>query len=136
MKKTLAGILLGVSALLRVGCGGRNAEFGVVDMRQVDEKAPILKTVREEVTAKSLAVQEEIQKNTVGKPREEQEKFLEEKRAEMELLQAESQNKVKASLDAALAAVAKEKKLGAILIKEAVPQGGVDVTEDVVQKMQ
>ena len=32
-------------------------------------------------------------------------------------------------------AVAKEKGLGAVLIKGAVPQGGVDVTDSVIEKM-
>ena len=37
--------------------------------------------------------------------------------------------------DAAAASVAKEKNLSAILVKEAVPQGGVDVTDDIIKAM-
>ena len=55
--------------------------------------------------------------------------------SEMQLVQSEAQNKLKASLDSALNAVAKEKGLGAVLIKDAVPQGGVDVTDSVIEKM-
>ena len=48
---------------------------------------------------------------------------------------AQAQNKVKASFEAAVSEVAKAKNLSAVLIKEAVPQGGVDVTEDVIKAM-
>ena len=70
-----------------------------------------------------------------GKSQEEQKKIVEDKTAEMQLVQSEAQNKLKASLDSALNAVAKEKGLGAVLIKDAVPQGGVDVTDSVIEKM-
>ena len=55
--------------------------------------------------------------------------------AKAKLVQSEAQNKLKASLDTALNQVAKEKGLGAIMIKEAVPQGGTDVTKEVIEKM-
>lgn len=55
--------------------------------------------------------------------------------AKAKLIQSEAQNKLKASLDTALKQVADEKKLGAILDKRAVPQGGTDVTGDVIAKM-
>ena len=42
---------------------------------------------------------------------------------------------IKSKFGFALNAVAKEKGLGAVLIKDAVPQGGVDVTDSVIEKM-
>ena len=81
------------------------------------------------------ALQEERTKGMEGKVEEEQKKIVEDKTAEMQLVQSEAQNKLKASLDSALNAVAKEKGLGAVLIKDAVPQGGVDVTDSVIEKM-
>ena len=94
-KQVVAGLMVAV-AMISFGCSGRNAEFGVVDMKAVESKAET---------------------------------------AEMQLVQSEAQNKLKASLDSALNAVAKEKGLGAVLIKDAVPQGGVDVTDSVIEKM-
>ena len=99
-KQVVAGLMVAV-AMLSFGCSGRNAEFGVVDMKAVESKAEIVKTVKEEVATKGKTLQ----------------------------------NKLKASLDSALNAVAKEKGLGAVLIKDAVPQGGVDVTDSVIEKM-
>lgn len=64
-----------------------------------------------------------------------QKKSIRKKSAKIRTFQAEQQNKVKSSFEAAAAQVAKEKNLGAILVKEAVPQGGVDVTEDIIKAM-
>ena len=133
-KQVVAGLMVAV-AMVSFGCSGRNAEFGVVDMKAVESKAEIVKTVKEDVAAKGKSLQEEMTKEMEGKSQEEQKKIVEDKTAEMQLVQSEAQNKLKASLDSALNAVAKEKGLGAVLIKEAVPQGGVDVTDAVIEKM-
>lgn len=133
-KQVVAGLMVAV-AMISFGCSGRNAEFGVVDMKAVENKAEIVKTVKEEVATKGKALQEEMTKEMEGKSQEEQKKIVEDKTAEMQLVQSEAQNKLKASLDSALNAVAKEKGLGAVLIKDAVPQGGVDVTDSVIEKM-
>ena len=133
-KQVVAGLMVAV-AMLSFGCSGRNAEFGVVDMKAVESKAEIVKTVKEEVATKGKTLQEEMTKEMEGKSQEEQKKIVEDKTAEMQLVQSEAQNKFKASLDSALNAVAKEKGLGAVLIKDAVPQGGVDVTDSVIEKM-
>lgn len=133
-KQVVAGLMVAV-AMISFGCSGRNAEFGVVDMKAVESKAEIVKTVKEEVATKGKALQEEMTKEMEGKSQEEQKKIVEDKTAEMQLVQSEAQNKLKTSLDSALNAVAKEKGLGAVLIKDAVPQGGVDVTDSVIEKM-
>ena len=133
-KQVVAGLMVAV-AMVSFGCSGRNAEFGVVDMKAVESKAEIVKTVKEEVATKGKALQEGMTKEMEGKSQEEQKKIVEDKTAEMQLVQSEAQNKLKASLDSALNAVAKEKGLGAVLIKDAVPQGGVDVTDSVIEKM-
>ena len=133
-KQVVAGLMVAV-AMLSFGCSGRNAEFGVVDMKAVESKAEIVKTVKEEVATKGKTLQEEMTKEMEGKSQEEQKKIVEDKTAEMQLVQSEAQNKLKASLDSALNAVAKEKGLGAVLIKDAVPQGGVAVTDSVIEKM-
>ena len=134
MKKFLVIAMLAVFAVVSFGCG-RNQEFGVVDMKKIEAESTAYKTIKDDVMAKGKALQEEMMKETEGKSQEEAQKIVQEKSAQMQVIQSEAQNKLKASFEAALAAVAKEKKLGAILVKEAVPQGGVDVTDEVVQKM-
>ncbi len=134
MKKILVVAMVTVFALLSFGCG-RSAEFGVVDMQKIETESTVYKNIKTDVMTKGKALQEEMIKETEGKSQEEAQKIVKEKNAKMQVLQSEAQNKLKASFDTAAAEVAKEKKLGAILVKEAVPQGGVDVTEDIVKKM-
>lgn len=135
MKKIIAGLLVAAS-LLTFGCGGRNAEFGVVDMKQVETEAGVVKTTKEDVTKQMNELKAQMDKDMEGKSGDEATKVAEDYAAKAQLIQSEAQNKLKASLDTALNQVAKEKNLGAIMIKEAVPQGGTDVTKEVIAKMQ
>ncbi len=134
MKKFAAGLMV-AAALLTAGCSGRNAAFGIVDMRQVEESAVIVKDMREEATKQLQNLEAEMRGVMEGKDAEEQKKVFEEYSAKANLIQSEAQNKLKSSLETALAQVAKEKNLGAILLKETVPYGGTDVTQDVIAKM-
>lgn len=134
MKKFLACVMI-ACALLAVGCSGRNAAFGVVDMKKVEAEASAVKTIKEDLTKKAKELQESMQKETEGKSQEEAQKIAQDKSAQMQVASSEAQAKLKASLDTALAEVSKEKGLSAVLIKDAVPSGGVDVTEDVIKKM-
>ena len=134
MKKIIAGFMV-AAAMLTFGCGGRNAAFGAVAMRQVESEAQVIKTTKEEVTTKMKELKEQMDKEMAGKQGEEASKVAEDYSAKAKLVQSEAQNKLKASLDTALNQVAKEKGLGAIMIKEAVPQGGTDVTKEVIEKM-
>lgn len=134
MKKVIAGLLV-ASAMLTFGCSGRNADFGTVDMKKVEAEAAVIKTTREDANKKLQDLKAEMDAAMAGKSAEEQKKVAEDFTAKAQLVQSEAQNKMKASFDNALNQVAKDKGLGAILIKEAVPQGGTDVTQDVIDKM-
>ncbi len=134
MKKIIAGLMI-ASAMLTFGCSGRNADFGTVDMKKVEAEATVVKDTKEDVTKKMQDLKASMDKDMAGKSAEEQKKVAEDYTARAQLIQTEAQNKLKASLDTALSQVAKEKGLGAILIKDAVPQGGTDVTKEVIEKM-
>lgn len=134
MKKVIAGLLV-AAAMFTFGCSGRNADFGTVDMPKIEAEAPIVKSSQEELTKKMTDLKAEMDKALEGKSGEEAQKIVEDYSAQAKLAQSEAQNKLKASLDTALSQVAQEKKLGAILDKRAVPQGGTDVTSDVIAKM-
>jgi len=134
MKKLLACVMI-ACAFLAFGCSGRNAAFGVVDIKKVEADAPAVKNIKEDLQKKAKELQEQMQKETEGKSREEAEKIVQDKRAQMQVASSEAQSKLKASLETAVAEVCKEKNLSAVLIKDAVPAGGVDVTEEVIKKM-
>jgi len=133
MKKAL---VLSMILAIAVTCGcGRNAQFGVVDMNKIQTESQAFKDATKDLQTKGQALQDELAKETAGKSQEEAQKIMQDKSAKMQALQAEAQSKLKGSFETAAANVAKEKKLSAILVKDAVPQGGTDVTEDIIQKM-
>lgn len=133
MKKAMI-LCVVAAAMLSFGCG-RNTQFGVVDMNKVQTESQVFKDATQDLQTKGKAMEEELNQETAGKSQEEAQKILTEKSQKMHSLQAEAQAKVKGSFDAAAASVAKEKNLSAILVKEAVPQGGVDVTDDIIKAM-
>ena len=123
-----------VMAIFAFGCG-RNQQFGVVDMQKVQTDSEVFKNATKELQEKGKAMEDELTKETEVRAMKKQKKSIRKKSAKIRTFQAEQQNKVKSSFEAAAAQVAKEKNLGAILVKEAVPQGGVDVTEDIIKAM-
>lgn len=133
MRKLLAGLMI-AAAMFSFGCG-RSAEFGTVDMGKLEAEAPIVKTTQEDLTKKMTELKTQMDKDLEGKTGDDAKKVAEDYSAKAKLAQSEAQNKLKSSLDTALSQVAKEKNLGAILDKRAVPQGGTDVTSDVIAKM-
>lgn len=133
MKKLVVGLMIAAAAM-SFGCG-RNAQFGVVDLQQVDKESVALKTIKEDTNKKLKEMEAEMIKAMDGKNVDEQKKVAEDYTAKANLVKSEAQNKIKSSLDSALNAVAKEKNLGAIMVKQAVPQGGTDVTKEVIEKM-
>ena len=134
LKKLLVVAMLATMAVTSFGCG-RNDQFGTVDMKKIESESTVYKAIKEDMTAKAQTLQEEMMKETEGKSQEEAQKVVQDKSAKMQVIQTEAQNKLKTSFETAAGEVAKEKKLGAILVKEAVPQGGVDVTDDILKKM-
>jgi outer membrane protein len=134
MKKILACLMIACS-LLAFGCSGRSSTFGVVDMKKVEAESQYVKDMKADYTKKAEELQASLEKDTKGKSAADAQKIVQDKSAQMQVIQAEAQNKLKASLDTALAEIAKEKNLSAVLIKDVVPQGGVDVTDEVIKKM-
>jgi outer membrane protein len=112
-----------------------SSTFGVVDMKKVEAESQYVKDMKADYTKKAEALQASLEKDTQGKSAAEAQKIVQDKSAQMQVIQSEAQNKLKASLDTALTEIAKEKNLSAVLIKDVVPQGGVDVTDEVIKKM-
>lgn len=132
--KKLVALFVAMVAVFSFGCG-RNAQFGVVDLKKVETESKIYQTIRQDMMTKGQKLQSEMIEESKGKSKEEAEKILQEKSAKMQVLQSEAQNKLKNSFESAVSAVAKEKNLSAVLVKDAVPQGGVDITAEVIKKM-
>ena len=135
-KKILAAMLLS-STLLMTGCGQMNV--GTVDIEKVSE-APQMKAILDEGHQKMQELQDQLLKDTQGKSEEEMQKAAEDyQRKAMGIGQAYN-TQMKHKLDTVLAEIAEAKKLDAVVESSkdmpTVYKGGIDVTDEVVQKLQ
>lgn len=127
-------IIMGFS-LLVAGCSGKTATVGVVDMEKVMKESPKVKTLQEQLTTKGKAIQDELDNDQKTLSKEDFDKKQQAKYGEFMQLRQDLESQVEASMKQSMEEVAKEKNLGAILFKQGVAQGGVDVTDDVLKKM-
>ena len=137
MNKKLAlimAIIMGLS-LLVAGCSGKTATVGVVDLEKVMKESPKVKTLQEQLTTKGKAIQDELDNDQKSMSKEDFDKKQQAKYGEFMQLRQDLESQVEASMKQSMEEVAKEKNLGAILYKQGVAQGGVDVTDDVLKKM-
>lgn len=139
MKKSRLIILVLVLTLIAgviAGCGGRSSAIGTVDMEKVAQNSEQLKGMQAEMQKKIAELNKEIEDAAkAGKTDEEMKQLQTAKQAELGAFGERLQSEFRESLEKHMAEVSKEKKLGAVLIKQGVAQGGIDITDDVINKM-
>ena len=140
-KKAILLTIACMATILTGGCGKVNV--GYVDGERVIKEAPQLKTIMDEGNEKLLTAEleaEEALKNTEGKSDEEIQKMGQDAQRKLMGINQQYATKLQQTLDTALADIAKERKLDAVVdnIEEqkTVILGGIDVTDDVIQKLQ
>lgn len=136
MNKKLALLtLLMFTVVLLGGCSGSTA-VGIFDVNKAMTESPKIKQFQEQLNAKGKALSDKLEKEKAGISEEEFQKRQEAAYAEFLKGKQELEAQVDTSIKQAIDAVAKEKKLGVVLYKNSVAQGGVDITDDVIKKMQ
>ncbi len=125
--------------------------IGVVDVQKVFDEANIVKEAKKKYAEKNAELQKEISKRqellnqasskkeiTAKELKEMEDKYLKEldpKKKELEALDAKLSEDVKKEIEAAIKAVAKEQNLSVTLDKRATIDGGLDITEAVIKKI-
>ena len=142
-KKSRALLVLGVAAMLVMsGCG--KAKIGYIDGDRIMKEAPQIQSLVEEGNAKIQQAQEDAEKDLAEKKGtmsdEDYQKAQADARRKVAGLNQAYSVQLKQKLDAALADVAKEKKLDVVVDNQAqqkvVIEGGIDVTDDAINKLQ
>ncbi len=142
-KKSRALLVLGVAAMLVMsGCG--KAKIGYIDGDRIMKEAPQIQSLVEEGNAKIQQAQEDAEKDLAEKKGtmsdEDYQKAQADTRRKVAGLNQSYSVQLKQKLDAALADIAKEKKLDAVVDNQAqqkvVIEGGIDVTDDAINKLQ
>ncbi|MBR2215483.1 MAG: OmpH family outer membrane protein [Selenomonadaceae bacterium] len=140
-KRVLALALAAFMAVTMAGCG--QVKVGYFDGERVVKEAPQLKTIMDEGNEKLLAAEQEAEaalQDTAGKSEEEIQKLGQDAQRKLMGLNQQYTTRLQQTLDTALAEIATERKLDAVVDniegQETVILGGIDVTEDVIQKLQ
>ena len=130
------------ASLVMTGCG--KTQIGYIDGDRIMKEAPQITSLVEEGNQKIQEAQDEASKDLAAKQGQVSDE-------EMQKAQQDAQRKIaginqsysiqlKQKLDTALADVAKEKKLDAIVdnqqMQKTVIEGGIDVTDEAIKKLQ
>ena len=130
-------IALVLSTGLLAGCGNEKpSAIGIVDMQKVMTENGKIKEMQEQLNKKAQEITTTLEKERATlKPEEFQEKE-QLAYAEFMKMKQEFESKIQLQIQTVLEGIAKEKKLGAVIYKNGLAWGGIDITEDVLKKLQ
>lgn len=131
----LSAFILVLGAMLVSGCG-RSAEFGIVDMGKVERESAVIIGIKDKGQKDLAKLQEEMEKDLDGKTGEDRLKVIQDYQARAQIVQSSIYNNVQNQLQGVVHQVAMEKGLGAVLVKESALDGGIDLTDLVLKKLQ
>lgn len=133
--KYLLAISMVIMAVVVSGCG-QNKNVGVIDVEKVVTESPKIKVMNEELMAKHKEIEEKL--NT-DKTTLREADFNNAKQAadtEFTALRKDLSGKMETEIKTNLEKIAKEKNLSVIIKKNVTVQGGVDVTDEMIAKLQ
>ena len=138
--KKLAAVTLVASSLIISGCG--EGQIASVDVSKVMTEAPRVKKLMEEAQTKLTAEQQKFEQENAGKELSDEEAF----KAQMDFQRKlESINQayaaqIKSRMDVVIEEISREKNIDVVINNSSEQKilfkGGIDVTQDVINKMQ
>ena len=137
LKKLAAGALI-ASSLIITGCG--QGQIGYVDVNKVMQEAPRVKKLMEEAQSKITEEQQKFEQASAGKEGEEALKLQMDFQRKMEGINQGYASQIKSHMDVVIEELSREKNLDVVINNSSEQkilfQGGIDVTQDVIKKMQ
>ena len=131
------GIVAAMLALtgMLAGCGGKD-NVGVVDMSRVQKEAPLVQQYKQKTEDQQKSIEKELQDAQQNMSAEDFQKKQQQAQQELNIFGASMQRQFMSDIQSKLGDIAKDKNVGIIVVKEAVPSGGIDVTDDLIAKLQ
>ena len=125
------------SVVLLAGCGAEKpSTIGIVDMQKIMTENPKIKLMQEQLNTKAQELTANLEKQRATLKPEEFQQKEQLAYAEFMKLKQEFEAQIETQTKKVLEEVAKEKKLGAVIYKNGMAWGGIDVTDDVLKKLQ
>lgn len=125
-----------LATLVLGGCASNQGAVGVLDMNKVMTESPKIKQLQDQLNVKGKELSDSLEKDKPNISADEFQKRQEAAYNEFLKTKQDLESQIDASVKQALDQVAKEKKLSVILYKNGVAQGGTDITDDVLKRMQ
>ncbi len=126
--------LLAVSAVF-AGCGSED-KVAVVDYQQLEIRSEKIKGIQEEIVAKNKEISDRLAKAEGTVSAEEMQKKAADARQERAIFIQSKQRQIQSLVESQCAAIAKEKNIGIVMHKMAVPAGAEDITEEVLARIE
>lgn len=136
IKMALVLVLIFVGTLALAGCSSSQGNIGVLDVNKVMSDSPKIKQFQEQLNTKGKELSDQLEKDKAGLSAEEFQKRQETAYGDFLKVKQDLESQIDASIKQAVEQVSTEKKLGVVLYKNSVAQGGTDITDDVISKMQ
>ena len=125
------------SVVLLAGCGAEKpSTIGIVDMQKIMTENPKIKQMQEQLNTKAQELTANLEKQRATLKPEEFQQKEQLAYAEFMKLKQEFEAQIETQTKKVLEEVAKEKKLGAVIYKNGMAWGGIDVTDEVLKKLQ
>ena len=138
--KRLAAVALVASSLIITGCG--EGQIGSVDVSKVMTEAPRVKKLMEEAQGKVTAEQQKFEQENAGKELSDEEalKVQMDFQRKLESINQAYAAQIKSRMDVVIEEISREKNLDVVINNSSEQKilfkGGIDVTQDVINKMQ
>lgn len=131
----LVSISMVIMAVVVSGCG-QNKNVGVIDVEKVVTESPKIKVMNEELMAKHKEIEEKLNTDKTTLSEADFNNAKQAADAEFTALRKDLSGKMETEIKTNLEKIAKEKNLSVIIKKNVTVQGGVDVTDEMIAKLQ
>ena len=138
--KKLAAVALLASSLLIAGCG--EGQIASVDVEKIMAEAPRVKKLMEEAQNKVTAEQQKFEQENSGKELSDEEAFKVQMdfQRKLEGINQAYASQIKSRMDVVIEEISHEKNIDVVISnsedQKILFRGGIDITQDVINKMQ
>lgn len=135
IKKIACASLLTMAAVLS-GCGSEH-KVAVIDYQRLESESSKIKSIQDEIINKDKEIQDRLQQaSQSGLSDAEMKKKVEDAGQERMIFIQSKQKQIESMIQSQAAAIAKEKNIGIVMQKRAVPSGSIDITDQVLEKIE